>query len=325
MKNDSGKWNHRRSGILDIATSYYKRLYESNTTEDEIDLVDTSNIPNILQAEVEKAIDTQKVDKTPGPDGISNEILRQGKEVLAPVLTNIFNNIINTEIIPQQWTESNIILVYKKGDKHEIGNYRPVSIMSNIYKIFAKMILKRIERTRDEQQPIEQVGFRKDYSVIDHIHVVRQVIEKYNEYQLTYYIAFIDYSKAFDSLLHKNIWEALVEQGIELKYIRLIKNVYSHSTARIQLDKATPFPQNCSLYSSIFRKLNWENLGINIDGTSLTHLRFADDIVLFAKTPEAINKMIEDLSIESERVGLKLNPEKTRVMTNGEKYRNQLH
>ncbi|CAG5046281.1 unnamed protein product [Parnassius apollo] len=61
MKNDSGKWNHRRTGILDIATSYYKRLYESNTTEDEIDLVDTSNIPNILQAEVEKAIDTQKI------------------------------------------------------------------------------------------------------------------------------------------------------------------------------------------------------------------------------------------------------------------------
>ncbi|CAG4991855.1 unnamed protein product [Parnassius apollo] len=182
MKNDSGKWNHRRTGILDIATSYYKRLYESKTTEDEIDLADTSNIPNILQAEVKKAMDTQK-----------------------------------------QWTESNIILLYKKGDKHEIGNYRPISLMSNIYKIFAKIILKRIERTLDEQQPIEQARFRKDYSVIDHIHVVREVIEKYNEYQLTYYIAFIDYSKAFDSLLHKNIWEVLVEQGIELKYIRLIK------------------------------------------------------------------------------------------------------
>ncbi|CAH0717940.1 unnamed protein product, partial [Brenthis ino] len=321
MKNHRGKWNHRRIEIIDIATSYYKRLYESNTTEDEIDLADTSNIPTILQAEVEKAIDTQKADKTPGPDGISNEILRQGKEVLTPVLTDMFNNIISTEIIPQQWTESNIILLYKKGDKHEIGNYRPISLMSNIYKIFAKIILKRIERTLDEHQPIEQAGFRKDYSVTDHVHVVRQVIEKYSEYQLTYYISFIDYSKAFDSLLHKNIWEALVEQGIELKYIRLIKNVYRNSTARIQLEKKSqPFkvgkgvrqgdPLSPKLFSavleSIFRKLNWENLGINIDGTSLTHLRFADDIVLFAKTPEAITKMIEDLATESERVGLKL-------------------
>lgn len=334
MKNDSGKWKHRRTDIMDIATSYYKRLYENDTTEDEIDLAGFSNIPNILQAEVEKAIDTQKADKSPGPDGISNEILKHGKEVLAPVLTDMFNNILNTEIIPQQWTESSIILLFKKGDKHEIGNYRPISLMSNIYKIFAKIILKRIERTLDEHQPIEQAGFRKDYSVIDHIHVVRQVVEKYSEYQLKYYISFIDYSKAFDSLLHKNIWEALVEQGIEHKYIRLIRNVYSNSTARIQLEKKSqPFkvgkgvrqgdPLSPKLFSavleSIFRKLTWENFGINVDGTSLTHLRFADDIVLFAKSPEEITKMIEELAIESERVGLKLNPEKTRMMTNGEK------
>ncbi|GBP18411.1 hypothetical protein EVAR_14806_1 [Eumeta japonica] len=108
--------------------------------------------------------------------------------------------------------------------------------MSNLYKIFAKVILKRIERKLDEQQPIEQAGFRRDYSVLDHIHAVRQIIEKDEEYQLVYYIAFVDYSKAFDSLVHTNIWEALKEQGIEQKYIRLIRNVYKTSSACIQLE-----------------------------------------------------------------------------------------
>ncbi|XP_075990548.1 uncharacterized protein LOC142986144 [Anticarsia gemmatalis] len=334
MKSRNGKWIHYRADILETAASYYKDLYKNDIKGKEIVLTETSHIPTILQAEVEKAIDTQKIDKTPGPDGISNEILKHSKEVLAPVLTDMFNDIVDTEIIPQQWTESNIILLYKKGDKHDIRNYRPISLMSNIYKTFAKIILKRIERTLDEHQPIEQAGFRKDYSVIDHIHAVRQVLEKYNEYQLTYYIAFIDYSKAFDSLLHDNIWKALMDQGIEHKYIRLIRNVYRHSTARIQLErKGDPFkvekgvrqgdPLSPKLFSavleSIFRQLSWENLGINVDGTSLTNLRFADDIVLFAKTPEDINKMIEDLAKESEKVGLKLNPEKTRVMTNGNK------
>ncbi|GBP68178.1 Retrovirus-related Pol polyprotein from type-2 retrotransposable element R2DM; Endonuclease [Eumeta japonica] len=74
-----------------------------------------------------------------------------------------------------------------------------------------------------------------------------------------------------------------------------------------------------TVLESIFRQLNWEELGINVDGTLLTHLRFADDIVLFVKTPEDIDRMIEDLAIESERVDLKLNHEKTRVMTNGNK------
>ncbi|GBP94067.1 LINE-1 reverse transcriptase homolog [Eumeta japonica] len=220
-----------------VATSYYKKLYENKKTKEEIDLANTISIPSILEAEVEKAIDTQSIDKTPGLDGINNEILKQGKEILIPVLTDMYNDVRDTEIIPQQWTKSNIILLYKKGDKHEIGNYRRICLMSNVYKVFAKIILKRIERTLDEQQPIEQAGFRKNYSVIDYIHTVRQIIEKYNEYQFTYYITFINHCKAFDSLLHKNLWETLVEQGVEYKYIRLIRNVYNHSTARIQLER----------------------------------------------------------------------------------------
>ncbi|GBP07182.1 Retrovirus-related Pol polyprotein from type-2 retrotransposable element R2DM; Endonuclease [Eumeta japonica] len=207
--------------------------------------------------------------------------------------------------------------------------------MSNLYKIFAKVILKRIERKLDEQQPIEQAGFRRDYSVLDHIHAVRQIIEKYEEYQLIYYIAFVDYSKAFDSLVHTNIWEALKEQGIEQKYIRLIRNVYKTSSACIQLEKIGDSfeiqkgvrqgdpPLSPKLFSAVlemvFRRLEWENLGLNIDGSTLTHLRFADDIVLFAKTPEDLNIMLNDLASESAKVGLQLNPEKTKVMTNGNK------
>ena len=151
------------------------------------------------------------------------------------------------------------------------------------------------------------------------------------KYQLAYYVAFIDYSKAFDSLLHGKIWEALLQQGIEHKYIRIIRNIYSRSTARIQLERKTdPFnvgkgvrqgdPLSPKLFSavleSIFRKLNWEHYGINVDGVLLSHLRFADDIVLFANTSEDISRMINELATESEKVGLKLNPEK---MTNRKK------
>lgn len=69
----------------------------------------------------------------------------------------------------------------------------------------------------------------------------------------------------------------------------------------------------------ILRCLEWNNLGLNIDGRTLTHLRFADDIVLFAKTPEDLNRMLNELASESAKVGLKLNLEKTKVMTNGNK------
>ncbi|CAF4821695.1 unnamed protein product [Pieris macdunnoughi] len=69
----------------------------------------------------------------------------------------------------------------------------------------------------------------------------------------------------------------------------------------------------------IFRNLEWRDMGITINGRALTHLRFADDIVLFAKTPADLSKMINDLASESAKAGLKLNPEKTKIMTNGNK------
>ncbi|GBP72784.1 LINE-1 retrotransposable element ORF2 protein [Eumeta japonica] len=102
MKDNRGKFNHNRIDILKTATSYYKNLYRNNTKQAEINLVDTSNIPSVLQAEVSKAIDTQKREKAQGPDGISNEILKYSKEILLPVLTDMFNDITNTKTIPQQ-------------------------------------------------------------------------------------------------------------------------------------------------------------------------------------------------------------------------------
>ena len=334
IKNRKGESDCRRENILEVATAYYKELFEINTAEAEVELTDNADIPTILLTEVEHAIDMLRKEKALGPDGISNDVIKGTKSVLAPVFTDLFNYIIRTEIIPQQWTKSNIVLLYKKGDQFNIGNYRPISLVSNIYKLFAKIILKRIEQTLDEQQPIEQAGFRKNFSVIDHIHVVRQILEKCTEYKLTYYLAFVDYSKAFDSLLHKNIWESLKAQGVEQKYIRLIRNVYEHSTACIQLErKGAHFriqrgvrqgdPLSPILFSAvletIFRGFDWKDQGINIDGRKLTHLRFADDIVLISKTPQDLQGMLNDIARESRKVGLKLNPEKTKLITNGVK------
>lgn len=114
MKDNNSLKENRRQGILRIATSFYKKLYESTIAEKEIELLENSSVPNIIQEEIEFAIDTQRDNKAPGPDGINNEVIKQAKQALIPILKEIFNDIINTEIIPQQWTKSNIILLYKK-------------------------------------------------------------------------------------------------------------------------------------------------------------------------------------------------------------------
>ena len=65
---------------------------------------------------------------------------------------------------------------------------------------------------------------------------------------------------------------------------------------------------------SIFRRLNWENKGVKIDGEFLSNLRFADDIFLCTETPQELQQMLQELSDESRQMGLKMNVTKTKVM-----------
>lgn len=125
---------------------------------------------------------SQKLEKAPGPDTITNEMMRGTLEEISPILTTLFDDILTTDTVPTQWSKSHIIFLHKKGDKDNIGNYRPISLISNVYKVFAKVIVERITRILDENQPIEQAGFRKNFSTIDLIHTIKQVLESRSLY-----------------------------------------------------------------------------------------------------------------------------------------------
>ncbi|KAK6758528.1 hypothetical protein RB195_016012 [Necator americanus] len=119
------------------------------------------------------------------------------------------------ERIPDQWKTSRTVLIHKKGDRGDLRNYRPICLMSVLYKVFTKIILTRISRTLDEAQPQEQVGFRQGFSCLDHIQTVSRVIEVCREYRLPLVLTFVDYEKAFDSVETNPIVSALVDQGSE--------------------------------------------------------------------------------------------------------------
>ncbi len=88
-------------------------------------------------------------------------------------------------------------------------NYGPISLTSNMGKIFTTVLKNRIYTQLDENQAKEQAGFRRGYSTVDNIFVINQVIEKAREYGLKVKLMFIDYKKALDSIKHSYLWQAM--------------------------------------------------------------------------------------------------------------------
>ena len=121
----------------------------------------------------------------------------------------------------------------QKGDMKDIKNYRPISQLSHMYKLFTWILQKRMEKVLDEKQPREETGFRKCYSTVDHLQTVNQLI-KNCEFKRPLCVGFIAYEKAFDSI-NGAILKALRSIGINGTYINILEDIYTGATARLQI------------------------------------------------------------------------------------------
>ena len=123
--------------------------------------------------------------------------------------------------------------------------------------------------------------------------------------------------------------DIIAKQGIEDVYIEILKDIYTDISVTVHLhkeseririkigvrqrDTISPKLLTATL-ESMFRRLNWENKGVKVDVEFLSNLRFAEDILLCKETPQELQHMLQELSDESRRMGLKMNIAKTKVM-----------
>ena len=337
FRNKKGLLTQDREVIVKTATDFYRDLYAARKTTNarvkETPPYNMDQVPPILETETFTTLKQLKCGKAEGPDGISNYILKTFAEEITPKLTELFNMITETETIPKQWKIAELILLYKKGNREEIKNYRPISLTSNICKVYTKILKNRMYNYLDNAQSPEQAGFRRNYSTIDHLFTVNQLIEKTNEYRINAYILFIDFEKAFDIVNLEYLWNALARQGIPQKFIKIIQEMYTGTEAYIRLDKKGPKfklergvkqgdPLSPNLFNAvieeIFWELGWENVGIKINGRYLNNLRFADDLVLFAQDIDTLQAMALELENTSSKAGLIINAKKTVLISNAQ-------
>ena len=180
--------------------------------------------------------------------------------------------------------------------------------------------------------PDVQAGFRKSRGTRDQNVKNRWIIKKAREFQKNIYFCFIDYAKAFDCFHHK-LWEILKEMGISDHLTCLFRNLYAGQEATVGTGHGTTdwFPigkgvrQGCILSPCLFNfyveyimrnaGLDEAQAGMKIAGRNIDNLRYVDDTTLMAESEEELKSLLIKVKEESEKFGLKLNIEKTKIMT----------
>ncbi|KAL0852521.1 hypothetical protein ABMA27_017001 [Loxostege sticticalis] len=341
LKTEDGITISSKPELLEEIEKFYGQLYTSlrlpvsNLAEDpraRLTRHYTEDIPDVSLYEIRMALKQLKNNKAPGDDGITAELLKAGGTPVLKALQKLFDSVILEGQTPSAWHRGVVVLFFKKGDKTLLKNYRPISLLSHVYKLFSRVITNRLARRFDDFQPPEQAGFRKGFSTIDHIHTLRQIIQKTEEYNQPLCLAFVDYEKAFDSIETWAVLQSLQRCQIDYRYIEVLKCLYKNATMSVRLqdqyskpiqlqrgvrqgDVISPKLFTAAL-EDVFKLLDWSGLGININGEYITHLRFADDIVVMAETLEDLGTMLDGLSRASQQVGLKMNMDKTKIMSN---------
>lgn len=330
LVDDNGELIVDREDIKDTWEKYIQQLFFDERGNPPS--IPTESGPTIMTDEVQAAINTLKDGKATGPDGVNSEFFKLLDDESVKFLTRIFNTVYNTGNIPKEWLMSEFLILPKKQGAKACGDYRTISLMSHMLKLFLKIIHRRIYKVCEERVTNTQFGFMKGVGTRDALFCLQVLFQRCRDMNCNIFACFIDYEKAFDRVQHEKMMEVLRNTGMDDKDLRIIRNLYWNQTATVkinveeqtnELNILRGVRQGCILSPLIFNLYSEEvfkeafdgaDMGILLNGERLNNIRYADDTVIFADNMNSLQQLINRINDVSNQYGLKININKTKFM-----------
>lgn len=239
---------------LEIANSFNKYFTEvgetlankihqpTNNDNDYITIENTTPNSMFLSPtnceEIKNIITNLKNGKSPGIDQISNELLKKCVDHIIEPLTYIINQCILSGQVPSYFKTAIIKPIFKNGDHSKMSNYRPISLVSALAKIFEKIIKARLCNYLAKHQIIHnmQFGFRENKSTQDAITALTSKIYNAMDHSKPAICVFVDLAKAFDTVSHKLLLEKLEKLGIRGNTLQLFRNYLTNRKQMVMID-----------------------------------------------------------------------------------------
>lgn len=174
--------------------------------------------------------------KTSGHDNINLKIIKSISHYIIPTTCDIFNTCLSSGYFPNSFKKSIVTPIYKNGNRESLGNYRPISIISNFAKLLEKALYNRILSFIENNSILagNQYGFRPKKSTADALTSLTDSIYKALDESRPCMAIFLDLAKAFDTVNHELLFKKLELYGIRGIALKLIE---SYFTDRVQITK----------------------------------------------------------------------------------------
>ena len=234
---------------------------------------------------------------------------------------------------PEGWKETELKWIYKKADPSKIVNYRPIALTDTLYKLFTRIMVERLEKVIETFGVVTdlQNGFRTDRSCMAAVMTLNIIMARRlaQSAKKPFYVAYIDISKAYDTVNHDTLWNILHESGITGTWLENLKELYRNNflrsytpigkTGAIKMERG--IRQGCPLSPLLFA-LYANPIAIAMErvneqkGKEPAMLMYADDMVVWGDTEKEVQEKLQVAVDMMEKLGLQISLEKTEVQYN---------
>ncbi|XP_018368763.1 PREDICTED: uncharacterized protein LOC108764858 [Trachymyrmex cornetzi] len=272
-----------------------------------------------------------KPGKAMGPDSIPAEALKLFSGEWFNFLLDFFNVILESQLPPQGWMQSSLFMLFKKGDRANVKNYRAIAVTNAMTKLFMQIFVVRLEswvRSRDVL-PEEQARFRRGRPAEDNIFALTAAIQiQTRKKGSKCFILFVDFRRAFDFVPHDKLWMKLHSLGVSARLIGLRKAFYNSAKSFISCpggttDQVTEGVLQGEVLSPLLFILYISNIikffgdkGL-IDYTltkDLMMLLYADNLAIFAYSSADLEAKLKVLALYCSNNDLTVNSLKTKIV-----------
>ena len=320
----------------------YDQLHKKDIEKQVNDIIqkpdDTGCILNVPLAseEIYEVIRSLPNGKAPGFDGITYEHLKFGGEIVVRALLKLYTCIIDWEEIPNLFKLAIKIPILKSNKKtHTFDDHRGISLLSSINKVLERIVLLRLKDKPNCRLHLLQGGYQEQQDALTSCFVIDEVINHCCEDNDNVYVAYMDISKAFDTMwINGMLHKLYYNMGVTGKMWRIIRNWYTNmkefvvvggkSSRVYEVSQGTRQGGVLSPWlflvfiNDLIEELNNITTGVFINGVYFGSPMFADDLTMLSRMKSGLEKMLECAWDYSIKWRFTFNSMKTIILTFGE-------